>query len=101
MNKTEKTTGEEKWIQQSSTSTVSATSCLFKDDKLHSKIEALEMSKCITCLERFPALNVKAVSPDSVDTECVCCRQDEHIPKVYFSSINMDPGPVPSELLVC
>ena len=58
------------------------------------------MSKCITCLEGFPALNVRAVSPDSEDTECVRCRQDEHIPKVYSSSNNMDPGPVPSELLV-
>ena len=59
------------------------------------------MSKCITCLERFPAVNVKVVSPDSEATECVHYRQDEHIPKVYSSSINIDPGPVPSELLVC
>ena len=48
----------------------------------------------------------KAVSPDSEDTECARCRQEEHIPKVYSSSINMDPGPVrseasDSELLVC
>ena len=46
-------------------------------------------------------MNVKVVSPDSEATECVRCRQDEHIPKVYSSSINIDPGPVPSELLVC
>ena len=65
-----------------------------KMTNFHSKIAALEMSKCITCLERFPALNVKADSPDSEDTECVHCRQDEHIPKVYSSSNNMDPGPV-------
>ena len=60
----------------------------------HSKIAALEMSKRITCLERFPALNVKADSPDSENTECVRCRQDKHIPKVYSSSNNIDPGPV-------
>ena len=72
-----------------------------KMTNFHSKIAALEMPKCITCLERFPALNVKAISPDSEDTECVRCRQDKHIPKVYCSSNNMDPGPVPSELLVC
>ena len=33
-----------------------------KMTNFHSKIAALEMSKCITCLEKFPALNVKAVS---------------------------------------
>ena len=72
-----------------------------KMTNFHSKIAALEMSKCITCLEKFPALNVKAVSPHNEDTECGRCRQDKHIPKVYSSSNNMDPGPVPSELLVC
>ena len=33
-----------------------------KMTNFHSKIAALEMSKCITCLEKFPTLNVKAVS---------------------------------------
>ncbi len=66
----------------------------------HSRIAALQVSKCSTCLERFPGLNVKPVFPDSDNTECVCCRQDKHIPKTYSSGNNMDPGPVPSELQV-
>ena len=66
----------------------------------HCRIAVLQVSKCSTCLERFPGLNVKPVFPDSDDTECVRCRQDKHIPKTYSSGNNMDPGPVPSELQV-
>ena len=40
------------------------------------------------------------ISPDSDDTQCVRCRHDKHVPKVY-SSNNMNPGPVPPELQVC
>jgi len=39
-----------------------------------SAIAALQVSKCSTCLQRFPGLNVKPVFPDSDDTECVCHR---------------------------
>ena len=66
----------------------------------HSHLAALQVSKCITCLEEFPGLNVRTVSPDSNDTECVRCIRDKHIPKLYSSMNNMDPGPVPPELQV-
>ena len=66
----------------------------------HSHLAALQVSKCITCLENFPGLNVRTVLPDSSDTECVRCRRDKHIPKLYSSMNNMDPGPVPPELQV-
>ena len=52
-------------------------------------------------LTTFPGLIVRAKSPDSNNTECVCCRQDKHIPKLYSSVNNMDPGSLPAELLVC
>ena len=39
----------------------------------HSHLAALQVSQCITCLEEFPGLNVRTVSPDSNDTECVRC----------------------------
>ena len=65
----------------------------------HSKLASLTVSKCITCLERFPGLTVAIVSPDS--TECVRCRRDKHITKVYSTANNMNPGPVPPELMVC
>ena len=66
----------------------------------HSHLAALQVSKYITCLEKFPGLNVRTVSPDSSDTECVRCSRDKHIPKLYLSMNNMDPGPVPPELQV-
>ena len=62
----------------------------------HSKLASLTVSKCITCLERFPGLTVAIVSPDS--TECVRCRRDNTSPR---SANNMNPGPVPPELMVC
>ena len=66
----------------------------------HSRLGSLQVTKCVTCLERFPGLNVTVVAPDSNDAECVCCRRDKHIPKVYSSANNMNPGAVPPELLV-
>ena len=66
----------------------------------HSHLAAIQVSKCVTCLEKFPGLNVRTVSPDSNDTECVRCIRDKHIPKLYSCMKNMDPGPVPPELQV-
>ena len=66
----------------------------------HSHLAALQVSKCITCLEKFPGLNVRTLPPDNSDTECVRCSQDKHIPKLYSSMNNMDPAPVPPELQV-
>ena len=40
---------------------------------LRSHLAALQVSKCITCLGKFPGLNVRTVSLDSNDTECVRC----------------------------
>ena len=30
-----------------------------------------------------------------ISTECLQCSQDEHTPKLYSSTNNMDPDPVP------
>ena len=67
----------------------------------HSELASLSVSKCITCLEKFPGLSVAVVSPDTDSTECVRCIRDKHIPKVYSRANNMNPGLVPPELLVC
>ena len=67
----------------------------------HMQLAALQVPKCITCLERFPGLTVRAISPISNETECLHCRQDKHIPKLYSSANNMNPGPLPPQLLVC
>ena len=69
---------------------------LLQQPGVHSEMKtfllaSLTVSKCITCLERFPGLTVAIVSPDS--TECVRCRRDKHIPKVYSTTNNMNPGP--------
>ena len=64
----------------------------------HFSLAALQVPECIVHLERFPGLAVRAISPDSNDSECTHCRLDKYIPKLYSSANNMDPGPLPSEL---
>lgn len=71
-------------------------SVLAKMRKFHAEIAALEMQKCTTCLEGFPGLQLCSHS-----TECVRCNQDKHVPKLYSSMNNMDPGPVPQQLQLC
>ena len=62
----------------------------------HAEIAALEMQKCTTCSEVFPGLQLRSHS-----TECMRCNRDKHVPKLYSSMNNMDPGPVPQQLQVC
>ena len=45
--------------------------------QFHSRIAALHISRCVTCSERFPSMNVTAISPHSDDTERVQCRQTQ------------------------
>ena len=59
--------------------------------KFHAGMAALQMSTCVTCMERFPGVTVRATS------ECV---RDKHIPNVYSCDNNMHPGHVPQALLV-
>ena len=54
---------------------------------------SLEFHRCTTCLECFPDLTMAASS-----TECRCCTQDKHIPKLYSTANNMNPGVVPRQL---
>ena len=71
-----------------------------KIKNFHVRLTAVQVPRCVTCSEKFPGLTVRATS-DGNNTECVRCRQDKHIPKLYCSANNMNPGPIPSELLVC
>lgn len=64
--------------------------------KFHAEIAVLEMQKCTTCLEGSPGLQRCSHS-----AECVRCNRDKHVPKLYSSMNNMDPGPVPQQLQVC
>lgn len=68
--------------------------------QFHSQLSNVQVAACNTCCEEFPGLNVKSVSPNSDYVECVRCSQDMHIPKLYSSDNNMNPGPVPPELQV-
>ena len=52
----------------------------------------LDALRC-TCSERFPGLKIHSHS-----TECLQCSRDEHTPKLYSSTNNMDPAPVPPQL---
>ena len=51
-----------------------------------------------TCAEHYPNLNVVPASDGT--TECRRCNQDKHIPKVYSSANDMNPGPLPQQLQV-
>ena len=39
---------------------------------------------------RFPGLKIHS----HISTECLQCTQDEHTPKLYSSTNNMDPDPL-------
>ena len=66
-----------------------------KMQKFHAQIAALMVQKCTTCSEAFPGLQLRSQS-----AECMRCSRDKHIPKLYSSMNNMDPGPVPQQLQV-
>ena len=68
-----------------------------KMNRFHSGIAALQVSTCVTCMERFPGMTVRMTS---AGTECVRCFRDKYSPKAYSSQNNMHPGPVPQELMV-
>ena len=65
-----------------------------KMSKFHYKLAALQVPSCTTCLEKFPGMDVNGQS------ECFRCSRDKHLPKLYSSHNNMNPGPVPPELMV-
>ena len=68
-----------------------------KMSRFHSGMAALQLSTCITCMEKFPGMTVRITS---AGTECVRCNRDMHTPEAYSLDNNMHPGPVPRELLV-
>ena len=63
--------------------------------RFHSHIASLTCPKCSTCLESFPGLQL----PPPFN-ECARCIRDKHIPKMYSSANNMDPGYLPTQLQV-
>ena len=73
---------EQPWVQQ-------------KMHTLHTHLATLYVSQCTTCSEGFPGLKLQ-----SHTTECLRCCRDKHVPKLYSSTNNMDPGPVPAQLQV-
>ena len=66
-----------------------------KMHKFHANMATLDTPVCTTCSERFPGLQLYSNS-----TECLRCSRDKHIPKVYSSANNMNPGPIPPQLQV-
>ena len=63
-----------------------------KMKEFHSKLSTLKVSTCVTCLEGFPGLIVRSASVSSAESECLRCARDKHIPKLYSSANNMNPG---------
>ena len=75
---------------------------LFEQHLVHQKMSAfhrhlatLDVSQCTTCSKGFPGLKLQ-----SQHAECLRCCRDKHVPKLYSSTNNMDPGPVPAQLQV-
>ena len=67
-----------------------------KMSKFHFGMAALQVSTCITCMERFPGMTVTVTS---AGTQCVytcTLHRDKHNPKAYSSDNNMHPCPVPA-----
>ena len=65
--------------------------------KFQAGMASLQVSTCVTCMERFPGMTVRETS---AGTECVRSSRDKNSPKAYSCSNNMHPGPVPQELQV-
>ena len=63
--------------------------------KSHANMATLDTQTCSTCSERFPGLHFHSKS-----NECLRCSRDKHIPKLYSSANNMNPGPIPPQLQV-
>ena len=63
--------------------------------RFHSHIASLTSPKCSTCSESFPGLQL----PPPFN-ECARCIRDKHIPKIYSSANNVDPGSLPTQLQV-
>ena len=66
--------------------------------EFHESNSSLTSSTCETCLEQFPNMSVSR-QPNGVN-ECHKCATDKHIPKLYSSGNNMNPGPLPPQLQV-
>ena len=66
--------------------------------EFHESISSITSSNCNTCLENFPNMSVSR-QPNGI-SECRRCAIDKHIPKLYSSGNNMNPGPVPPQLQV-
>ena len=65
-----------------------------KISMFNSKLMSLEVHSYSTCFECFPDLSISSRS----SSECTCCSQDRHIPKLYSAANNMNPGTVPPQL---
>ena len=65
--------------------------------RFHSQLASLEVSTCTTCLERFPGMTTRHTAAGTV---CIRCHRYTHSPKAYSRENNMQPGPVPMELVV-
>ena len=63
--------------------------------KFRMQLASLEVTRCSTCSEAFPGLHLQSGS-----TECARCGRDKHMPKLFSTGNNMNPGPIPAQLQV-
>ena len=67
-----------------------------KISKFYDDLNSLQCNvQCAVCQEQFPFITLTA------NNLCARCQKDKHDPKLYSAANNMDPGPLPNELMVC
>jgi len=69
------------------------TLCEVKMSKYHADLASFKVSRCTPCSEVILGLFLHS-------RECQQCSRDKHIPKLYSSANNMNPGPVLPQLQV-
>ena len=61
--------------------------------EFHSKLSTIKViTSCVTCLEGFTGLIVRSASISIAESECLRCARGKHIPKLYSSANDMNPG---------
>ena len=65
--------------------------------EFHRSLATLQNMLCNVCLEEFPSFITNSTTTEM----CRRCNLDTQTPKIFSAENNMNPGPVPPELLVC
>ena len=74
--------------------TVDNPTVIHRVKKFHRNLATLQRILCDVCLEWFPTFIINTTATE-------ICHRDTQTPKMFSAENNMNPGPVPPELLLC